>query len=53
MGPAQASGPPILCIGFILYILYIHVKKLPAVFGCGTAALCNLWIDSILLYWSR
>ena len=36
----QASGPAILCIGFILYILFIHVKKVLAVFGCGTAALC-------------
>ena len=36
---AQASGPAILCIGLILYILYIHVKKFLAVFGCGTAAL--------------
>jgi hypothetical protein len=40
MGPAQASGSVVLCIGFILYILFIHVKKVLAVFGCGTAALC-------------
>jgi len=40
MGLAQASGPALLCIGFILYILFIHVKKVLAVFGCRTVALC-------------
>ena len=39
MGPAPARGPAILCIGFILYILYIRVKKVLAGFGCGSAAL--------------
>jgi hypothetical protein len=43
MGSAQASGPAILCLGFILYILFIHVKKILAVFGCGSAALCRRW----------
>jgi len=28
MVPAKASGPATLCIGFILYILFIDVKKI-------------------------
>jgi hypothetical protein len=49
MGPAQASGPAVLCIGFILYILFIHVKKTVADFGCGMAALCS----SVAILWLR
>jgi len=41
MGPAQARGPAIPCIGLILYILFIHVKKVLAASGCGTAAQCD------------
>jgi len=48
MGPAQASGPAILCLGFILYILFIHVKSILAIFGCGTAALCSSMANSFL-----
>jgi hypothetical protein len=34
------SGTATVCIGFILYILFIHVKKSPGHLGYGSVALC-------------
>jgi hypothetical protein len=41
--PGERSGRP--GIAFILCILFIHVKKILAAFGCGFVTLCNLWIN--------
>ena len=40
MKPTQASAPATLCIGLILYILFIHVKESPGRLGYGSVALC-------------